>query len=136
LFTLIVTKEAQDEIAELERTDIDAAAAAQILVQELADDQDALEYLCVPGNHWSFAPPFEVKTFQLAILLGYNIFILKYRDAMGALPGHRILVGFAAQRNTYYVLAITSRDFAYDKTHHAFWELRRRYEQCDIPIYR
>lgn len=133
---LIVTQEIQDEIEALKLRDIDAAAAAVLLLQELASDQAMLEDLCVEKNHYFFTPPFEVKVFQVARKIGLNIYILKYRDLDGSLPSYRVLVGFDAQRSTYYALALTDRNTSSDHSSPAFRELRARYDKYSIPTYR
>ena len=136
IYSLVLTPEVEREIDALARTDRDAAAAAILLLESLQDDPEQLEYLCVPGNHYRYCPPFEVKKFQEAQQRGYNIFILKFRDDGGALPPCRILVGFHAQRSIYYALALTPRDIAYRPGDNAFRDLLARYEQCGIPRYR
>ncbi|WP_439518487.1 hypothetical protein [Hydrogenophaga sp.] len=133
---LIVTREIKDEIEALKHRDIDAAAQALLLLQELAGDQAKLEDLCVEHNHYLYDPPFEVKVLQNARKLGLNIYILKYREDDGSLPGYRILVGFDAQRSTYYALALADRNTSYDQGSAAFRELRARYDKYSIPIYR
>lgn len=137
MFRLIVTKEVKDEIEALSHSDVEAAASAVLLLDELALDQHALENLCVVGNRFKFRPPFEVKTFVAAARQGYNIFILKYlRDEEDSLPPYRLLVGFNAQKNVYYALALTHRDVSYSLSGDEYRALRHRYEQCGIPIYR
>lgn len=133
---LILTAEVRQEIADLKRRDMDAAAAALLLLESLEDDHEQLEYLCVPDNHYLYSPPFEVKKFGEAQRRGYNIFILKFLDEYGSLPSYRIFIGFHAQRSTYYALAITHRSISYRPGDDAFGHLLHRYEQCGIPVYR
>lgn len=134
--SLIITPEIQKEIAVLEEADIDAAAMALLLLESLHDDHKQLEYLCVSGNHFAYCPPFEIKRFSEAQRRGYNIFILKFLDEYGSLPSCRILIGFHAQRSTYYALALTHRDIVYSPSNNAFRTLLDRYQQCGIPTYR
>ena len=136
MFILIVTKEVQNEIEALKKTNFDAAIAALLLLEALADDQDELEYLCTPGNRFQYTPGFEVKNFVLAQKQGFNINILKFCDEDGAQPRHRILVGFHAQRNTYYALAVTHRNVSYDQNSDEYRILRDRYNDYGIPLYR
>lgn len=134
--SFILTRDLQGEIAALRGRDMLAAAAALLLVETLQDDDELLEYLCVPANHFLSAPPFEVKKFGQAQRRGYNIFILKFLDEADSLPSYRIFIGFHAQRGIYYGLAITHRSESYDPGADAFRHLLDRYTQCDIPIYR
>jgi hypothetical protein len=134
--SLILTPEIMEEIERLQTTDLEAAAAALLLLESLLDDPDLLEDLCVPENHYLHCPPFEVKRFGEAQRRGYNIYILKFLDEDGNLPRYRIFIGFNAQRSTYYALAITHRSNAYRPGDDAFRNLLHRYDQCDIPIYR
>ena len=133
---LILTPEIMREIADLQKADMDAAAAALLLLESLQDDPDLLEDLCVPDNHYLHCPPFEVKRFGEAQKRGYNIYILKFLDDDGSLPSYRIFIGFNAQRSTYYALAVTNRNTAYRPGDDAFRHLLARYKQCDIPVYR
>ena len=132
---LILTAEVRQEIADLRRRDMDAAAAALMLLESLQDDHEQLEYLCVPDNHFLYCPPFEIKKFGEAQRRGYNIFILKFLDEYGSLPSWRIFIGFHAQRGTYYALAITHRSISYRAGDDAFRHLLDRYKQCGIPVY-
>ena len=136
MYKLILTPEIMREIADLQKADMDAAAAALLLLESLQDDPDLLEDLCVPDNHYLHCPPFEVKRFGEAQKRGYNIYILKFLDDDGSLPSYRIFIGFNAQRSTYYALAVTNRNTAYHPGDDAFRHLLARYKQCDIPVYR
>lgn len=137
MYSLVVTPEIQNEIEALKKSDIDAAATALILLDELAGDQWMLEGLCTRGNHFQYHPPFEAYAFELAKKHGYNIYILKFRDDDdGSLPGYRLLVGFHAQRSTYYALALAPRAEAYADGSDAYRTLRARYEHYGIPFYR
>ena len=136
MYKLILTPEIMREIADLQKADMDAAAAALLLLESLQDDPDLLEDLCVPDNHYLHCPPFEVKRFGEAQKRGYNIYILKFLDDDGSLPSYRIFIGFNAQRSTYYALAVTNRNTAYHPGDDAFGHLLARYKQCDIPVYR
>ncbi len=134
--SLILTPEIMQEIANLQSTDLEAAAAVLLLLESLQDDPELLENLCVPDNHYLYCPPFEVKKFGEAQKRGYNIYILKFLNKDGSLPSYRIFIGFNAQRSTYYALAVANRSIAYRPGDDAFRHLLARYEQCDIPIYR
>jgi hypothetical protein len=134
--SLTITPEMRKDIAALQKIDIEAAATAILLLESLQEDHEQLEYLCVPDNHFLYCPPFEVKKFGEAQRLGYNIFILKFLDEYGSLPSYRILIGFHAQRSTYYALAVTHRNISYRPSDDAFRDLLARYEQCGIPHYR
>ena len=136
MYRLIITLDVQNEIGLLANTDMDAAAAATILLEELAVDQNTLEYLCVPNNYFQYTPSFEIKKFVEAQKRGYNIFILKFLDEDGHLPNVRILIGFNAQRSVYYALAIPPRNVSYLTDQDRFRDLLNRYEQCGIPVYR
>lgn len=136
MYRLVITSEVQNEIAALVTTDLDVAATANVLLQTLAEDPDVLEDLCVPLNYHYYTPSFEVKKFAEAFKAGYNIFILKFLDDDGSLPTYRILIGFHAQKRSYYALALTHRSVSYATNHDAYRNLLARYEQCGIPIYR
>lgn len=124
------------DIAALAKVDKEAAAAAALLIQELRNDPLELEDLCVPGNRYTYKPAFECKRFSEAQRLGYNIYILKFRNLDDAQPGYRILIGYHAQKSNYYVLQVPDRDFAYDTRSSSFRQLCDRYEDCGIPLYR
>lgn len=136
MYRLVITSEVKNEIAALVATDLEAAATANVLLQALAEDPDVLENLCIPDNHYYYNPAFEVKRFVEASRAGYNIFILKFLDADDSLQTYRILIGFNAQKRSYYALALTHRSISYTTNHDAYRNLLARYEQCGIPIYR
>ena len=136
MHALIVTRPAMTDIAALAKVDKEAAAAAALLIQELRNDPLELEDLCVPGNRYTNKPAFECKRFSEAQRLGYNIYILKFRNLDDAQPGYRILIGYHAQKSNYYVLQVPDRDFAYDTRSSSFRQLCDRYEDCGIPLYR
>lgn len=135
MHALIITRQAAQEIAALAQTDKKTAAAAALLIQELCNDPVELENLCVPDNHYLYRPAFESKRFVQAQKMGYNIFILKFRNLDGSQPGYRILVGYHAQKSIYYVLQVPHRNFEYNTSSTEFRELCRRYDECGIPHY-
>ncbi len=135
MHALIITRQAVQEITALAQTDKKTAAAAALLIQELRNDPVELENLCIPDNHYRYRPAFESKRFAQAQSMGYNIYILKFRNLDGSQPGYRILVGYHAQKSTYYVLQVPNRNFDYDPRSSEFRELCRRYDECGIPHY-
>lgn len=135
MVNLILVKEAEDELDAL--YDIDEAAAALIdfLLERLLDDDDMLDRLCSPKNHYTYTPPFEIKRYGEMQNLGKNIYTLKIRDEQGALLPYRVLIGYHAQINTYYVLSVPNRDIAYDTTDKVFQDVLDRYGSAGIPDY-
>lgn len=131
--SLVVTKAIEDEIDLLDATQPDLVDAAELLLESLYENLDLLERLHVPSTHPLHTPVFEVKQFAEALELGYNIYILKFQNLNGYLTDHRIFLGFNAQRDIYYALAITDRDHSYDTSHASFGSLVTRYEQYRIP---
>lgn len=117
--------------------EIDEAAAAQfdVLLEHLADDPDMLDRLFRPANHYQYAPPFEVKLYGEMQKRGKNIYAIRVLDEDGALLPYRALMGFHAQIDTYYLLAVLQREIAYDTTDPAFCTVMERYEQAGIPTY-
>ncbi len=133
---ILLCKEADDELDELYDTDEDAAAMFDLLIEELSQDQRMLDRLCVPANHYKYAPPFDVGLFIEARKLGKNIYRVKVRRDDGSLVPWRMFLGFHAQKDTYYVLAVTDREFSYDTNHPSFRSMLDRYDQAGIPDYR
>lgn len=136
MHALIVTRPAIADIAAIALVDKEAAAAAALLIQELRNDPVELEDLCVPGNRYSYKPAFECKRFSEAQKLGYNIYILKFRNLTTHSPDTGWLIGYHAQKSNYYVLQVPDRKFAYNTSSPSFRELCNRYEDCGIPLYR
>lgn len=132
---LIPLQEAYDELDAI--YEIDAAAAAQfdVLLEHLADDTDMLERLFRPANHYKYTPPFEIKIYGEMQKRGKNIFTIRVLDEDGALLPYRALMGYHAQIDTYYLLAVLQREIAYDTTDPAFRAVVERYEQAGIPTY-
>ena len=132
---IVITKEFEDELDVLDSTQPDVVDAAELLIENLYDDKDLLEVLYKPQVHHFETPVFEVKGFVAAQQLGYNIYTLKFKDLEGFQTDHRIFLGFHAQKDIFYVLAITPRSYCYDTKHTAFSDLVARYQQCSIPTY-
>ena len=137
---LIVTKSFEQDLDALEATgieaDLNAVDAADVLVAELAGNPHMLQVLFKPGLRDGHDPLFEVKRFEKAWQEGRNILIVKYWDFLGALADYRIFLGYHAQKETYYVLAITDRTIAYDTSGDDYRRLLVRYDACDIPSWR
>lgn len=130
---LVVTREIEEELDVLYGVQPDLADAAEVLLENLYDNLDLLGRLHVPSTHPLHTPIFEVKLFVEAHQGAYNIYILKFADLDGYPADHRIFLGFNAQRDIYYALAITHRAHAYDTSHPAYRQLLNRYEQYAIP---
>ena len=131
---LVVTKEIEEEIDRLYEVQPDLADAVEVLLESLYEDLDLLERLHSPDTYPLHTPFFEVKIFIEARDNGYNIYFLKFKDLDNhGIIGYRIFLGFNAQRDIYYALALTDRDHAYDTSHHAYRNLCARYEQYRIP---
>lgn len=133
---ILLCKKADEELEALYALDEDAAALFDVLIEELSDDPVMLDHLCVPANHFKYAPPFDVEVFEEAKKQGKNIYRIKVRNEEGSLLPWRMLVGFHSQKNLYYVLAVTEREHSYDTKHPDYRELLVRYEQAGIPDYR
>lgn len=131
--TLIVTIEIEKEIDLLYAEQPDVADDIEILLENLFYDSDLLEQLHKPSTYHFHTPVFEVKIFTQAIKDSFNIYILKFQDLNGYLVNYRIFLGFNAQRDTYYALALTHRSYSYDTNHEAYRDLCYRYEQYGIP---
>lgn len=127
--------EAFDELDRLYDIDEAAAALIDVLFEKLDGDADMLDRLCQPNNHYTYTPPFEIKRYAEMQRRGKNIYTLKVRDDQGALLPYRVLIGYHAQINTYYVLAVIQREIAYDTTDPVFRIVLERYGQCGIPDY-
>lgn len=130
---LVVAKEFDDELNTLAQTHPDLVDAADLLLESLHEDSELLDHLHVPSTYPLHTPVFEVKRFEKAMQLGYNVFILKFKDLDEFPTDHRIFLGFNAQRDIFYVLAITDRDYSYDTNHPSFRDLGDRYDNCRIP---
>lgn len=136
IFDLVILPECDAEIEALSRTDEDAAAELDLLIERLQEDQPELENLCLPGNRFQYDPAFEVKRLAEAQKLGKNIFLVKYRMPDGSLVDYRLLIGYDAQHGTYYALQLAHRGTAYEAGSESFCELLDRYDKSGIPTYK
>lgn len=136
---LIVTHAFEGDLDALEAAGtaahLDAVDAAVVLLEELAGNLSVLSNLFRPGMRHDHDPLFEVKRFEQAWRNGFNVLILKYRDTFGSLADDRIFVGYHAQKEIFYVLAITHRAIAYDVGVDAYNALLVRYQSCNIPAF-
>jgi hypothetical protein len=130
---LRITKEIEDEIDALYLVQPDVADAAEVLLRNLYENLDLLGHLHEPSTYPLHTPAFEVKLFVEAQQSGYNIYSLKFKDLNGFLADHRMFLGFDAQHDIYYALALTHRSIAYDTNHDAYRQMLARYEQRAIP---
>lgn len=130
---LVVTKEIEGELDELDHAQPDLVDAAELLLENLYENLDLLGRLHVPNTYPLSTPIFEVKLFEEAQRRNYNIYLLKFNRLDEYLADHRIFLGFNAQRDIYYALAITHRFHAYDPNHPSFGSLCNRYDQYKIP---
>lgn len=130
---LRITKEIEDEIDALYLVQPDVADAAEVLLRNLYENLDLLGHLHEPSTYPLHTPVFEVKLFVEAQQSGYNIYSLKFKDLNGFLADHRMFLGFDAQHDIYYALALTHRSIAYDTNHDSYRQMLARYEQRAIP---
>lgn len=131
---LVITDEYEADVDRLYLTDANAADAVEILLQLLYEDLDLLGSLHNPDTYPFETPAFEVKNFIYAQQHGYLIFTLKFKDLNGfKVVSYRLFLGFNAQQDFYYALALTDRAFAYDPNHHAYGDLCNRYDKYRIP---
>jgi len=133
--SFIPLQAAYHELDALYELDEDGAALIDVLFEALSDDAQMLARLCQPDDHYTYTPPFEIKRFAAMQRLGKNIYTLKVRDVQGGLLPYRVLMGYHAQIDTYFVLAVLPREIAYDKTDPNFRRVMERYEQAGIPTY-
>lgn len=132
---LFICKEAEDEIEALYDVDEDVAALIDTLLFELSEDQSTLEWLFRPQDHYNYKPPFEVKEFIEAKRRGKYILILKIRREDEGPIEYRVLMGYNAQQDTYWVLTVADREISYDTSDPLFQSLLVRYEQCGLHTY-
>ena len=130
---LLVTKEIENELDALDGTQPDLVDAAELLLESLYENLDLLGRLHAPSTYPLHTPVFEVKLFEEAQELKYNLYLLKFQNLDDYLATHRIFLGFNAQRDIYYALAITDRSHAYDTSHDVFRDLCNRYDKYRIP---
>lgn len=132
---LIPTSEAYAEIDALYKVDEDAAALFDLLLETLTDDPEMLERLFRPANHYRYAPPFEIKLFTAMQQAGKNVYIVKVHSEQGQLLPYRLLLGYHAQIDAFYVLTLIEREIDYDLNHPTIVTAIERYERCGIPTY-
>ena len=132
---LKVCNEAEDELDALAETEEDVVATFDFLIDQLSEDGPLLEVLFRPADHFKYEPPFDLGVFATAQRIGKNIFRVKVRGEDGKFVPWRMFLGHDSQKDIYYVLSITKREYAYDTNHPAFAELLRRYESAGIPSY-
>lgn len=130
---LVITREVEVDIDALYPVQPDVADAAEMLLKNLYENLDLLLHLHEPSSYPLQTPVFEVKLFVEAQKAGYNIYSLKFQELNGFLADHRMFLGFNAQHDIYYALALTHRSIAYDTNHAAFGQMLARYEQRAIP---
>jgi hypothetical protein len=133
---LIATSEAYAELDALYEVDEDAAAQFEMLLETLSDNTSMLDRLFRPANHFQYQPPFEIKRFGELQNVGKNIYIIKVRHATeGYLLPYRLLLGYHAQIDTFYVLSLIEREIDYAPRDPTIVAALERYDGCGIPTY-
>lgn len=133
---VLFAEEANAELDALYDQDEDAAALFDLLLQELDANDHVRDLLFRPANHFNFTPPFDVGRVGEAQKLGKNVYRIKVRNEAGQFVPWRMLLGFHAQIDVFYVLSVLPRDHAYDTGHESFRQALSRYERLGIPDYR
>lgn len=130
----MMTDEIEAELDALAESDPDVADAAELLLEILYENRDLLARLHQPNTYPLCTPIFEVKRFIEAQRAGYNIYILKFQDLVNYKPtNYRVFLGFHAQKDIYYALAITNRSHSYNSNGSSYRSLCDRYERYNIP---
>lgn len=136
--SLTICEEADHELDALYAEHEDDAALIDVLLEELASDEDALRTLCLdtPKWEWRFSPPYEVKRFGECWKRGRRVYILKVYDQLGSLCNYRVIIGHDPANDDYVVLATPHRDFNYDPASPEFARILDRYDNAGLSPYR
>lgn len=118
-----------DDLAEIRRSNLDAAMTIVALIHELQGDQDLLDRLTQHGygNHKS--ADFDVSKWSQEQKRGRNLWRLKSWDLEQKGLRYRIIYAFEPKLKRHKVLAVAPRDFDYDEKHPLTQRIRRDYDE-------
>lgn len=136
MVNIIVHPNARIDLDALWDLDEDTAAEIETALEEIASDSRLADYLCRRKFRNYGEPDYEVDTFEKLQREGLNLYRLKFWDYQGALLSYRVLYAFYAQRDAYYILAVISREHAYDTEHPLVQRVIADYDRLGIPAYK
>lgn len=132
---LIVEPAAESDLEQIWDINEDAAATITVLLEELESGVPELDRLFRRGFRRIEDPAFDVDHFIEFWREGFNLLRLKIWDEGGALVPYRILYAFDPRYDSYHVLAIIDRDFAYDRTHPIVQRVINDYTHLGLPTF-
>lgn len=95
----------------------EAAAAIDVLLQELECDQDLLDALTVHGYGTNKTKPIHVSKWVEYWRTGADIWRLKIWELEKIRLNYRIIYAYEIKKQRYHVLAVVPREFDYDTEH-------------------
>lgn len=135
MYSLVLSRGAQDDLEQLWADDEVAAAAIDVLLQEVQGNQHLLDMLTAHDFGAYGTERFHVSRWVTQQRQDRNLWRLKLWDLER--QGIRYRVVYALdQRRRYHVLGIVHRDFNYDPNDECSRRILAEYDDLDIPSYR
>ena len=136
MVTIIVHPSARTDLDALWDDDEDAAAEIETALEEIAADVRLMDHLCRQKFRNDDRPEFDVDLVAVFQRRGLNLYRLKFWDYQGSLISYRVLYAHHAQRDVYHVLAVISRENAYDTEHPLVKRVIADYDRMGLPTYK
>ena len=134
-FSLVIHKEAQQDLDQLWDTDEEVAADIAVFLEEAKANQDILDRLTCNKFVQIEEPKFSVEVWAGQQSRKRNLWRLKLFALNGKSHQQRIIYAFHPLELRYYILAVVHREFNYDNDHPITRRLIKCYEDIDIPSY-
>ena len=134
-YSIAVHDDAQADLDRIYEEDEDAAADIEVFLEEAKNNQETLDNLTRKGYVQYGDQPFDVKEWERAKRLKYNLWRLRLLWLGGAAAKYRIIYAFHPIEHRYYVLGIVERNFNYDPQHERSKQILAAYDLLDIPRY-
>lgn len=128
----IVEPSADGDIDELFDTDEDTAATILVVLDELMARPNLRDRLFRHGYRNVENPTFDVEQISRFFRRDYVIYRIKIWDEDGSLLPYRALYAYDGRTETYHVLGIFHRQYAYDETHPKVQRMLADYEALGL----
>jgi hypothetical protein len=134
LYKLNILPIVKEDIRAVSVVSRNAASGLIALLEQLRTDQDLLGYLLKHNHGEPEKDLFNVSKWQEYWRNGYDLWRLKLFDLENVGLRYRVIYAYALENRiqTFYILAITHRDFNYDPNHEITKRLIHSYVELGI----
>lgn len=134
-YSIALHRDAEEDLDRIYSENEDLGADIEAFLEEAKANQETLDNLTCKGYVHYGEPPFDVKEWEKAKRLKYNLRRIRMLWLDGPAAKYRIVYAFHPVEYRYYVLGIVDREFDYDLQHPRAKEILSAYDALGIPRY-